>query len=112
MTAIETNLGGPDFAYTLIPSISSCNTEGLESLERPFIVCNFTGCFVNVRCRKGKVRACGLSLEIGTLSSKININPIFQGRVTTHSRVTLLGLLSIPRENDQLGLVGLQPLDI
>lgn len=67
---------------------------------------------MNVGCRKRKVCACSLSLEISTLSSKNQHRSNIPRANTTHSRVALLGLLSIPRENDQLGLVGLQPLDI
>jgi hypothetical protein len=67
---------------------------------------------MDVGVRKRKVNPCGLSLEIVTLLSKDQYQISIPTRTTTHSRVALLGLLSIPREDDQLSLVGLQPLDI
>jgi len=66
---------------------------------------------MNVGVRKRKVNPCSLNLEIVTLSSKYQYQ-IQYLHATTHSRVALLGLLSIPREDDQLGLVSFQPLDI
>jgi hypothetical protein len=52
------------------------------------------------------------ALRSSPCKTKINVESRILQRTTTNSRVTLLGLLSIPREDNQLGLVGFQPFDI
>lgn len=52
------------------------------------------------------------ALRSSPCKAKINVESRIPECTTTNSRVALLGLLSIPREDNQLSLVGLQPLDI
>jgi hypothetical protein len=106
----ENYLGCTQPALTFVPSTEFGVAEGLSSFEAALLFGDFAWCLGDGRRWKGQVDAGVGALRSSPCADLSNSKLIRRGR--TYSGVALLGLASLAGEDDKLGLVSLQPLDI
>lgn len=93
--------------------VGTGHTEGSESFRVALLVGDLARCLRRVGFGKRDRCAGGSSLEILSLKNSQDQSQLWTRKTRkTYGRVALLGLTSLAGEDDETGLVGVQPLNI